>query len=91
MSLPCHVPLLINNPWHIGQVGIWHEDRLRLTAVQDFWHVPLHQFFSRLSEVLEWDDVVVAHVKGIDVALGHLLLQLLVTEAKQLEKRVERG
>ena len=82
MSLPCHVPLLINNPWHIGQVGLWHEERLRLTTVQDFWHIPLHQLFSRLLEVLEGDDVVVAHVEGIGVALGHLFLQLIVTEVE---------
>ena len=34
------------------------------------------------------DDVVVAHVEGIGVALGHLLLQLLVREAQQVKERV---
>ena len=57
-------------------------------VVQNFWHVSPHQFLSCPLEILEGDDVVVAHVEGIDVALGHLLLQLLVREAKQLEERM---
>ena len=53
---------------------------------QDVRHVPLHQNSCRLLEVLEGDDVVVAHVEGVGVALGHLLLELIVREAKQLEE-----
>ena len=29
-------------------------------------HISLHQGVCRLLEVLEWDDVVVAHVEGVD-------------------------
>ena len=58
--------------------------------MQHIGHVPLHQDLCCLLEVPEGYDVVVAHVEGIGVCLGHLLLQLLVRETDQLEKRVAR-
>ena len=87
-QLPCLVPLLVHNPWHVGQVGLWHANCFCLPVVQHLWHVPLHQDLCSLREVLERDDVVVAHVEGIGVALGHMLLQLLVRKSKQLEDGV---
>ena len=87
----CPVSLLINHPWYVGQVGLWHKDCPCLTVVQHLRHVPNHQHLCRLLEVLEGDDIVVAHVEGVGVALGHLLLQLLVREAEQLEHWVWGG
>ena len=87
LPLLCLVPLLVNDPWHGGHVGLWHEDCFRLPVVQHVWHVPLHQCLGCLLEVLEGDDVAVPHVVGVGVALDHLLLQLLIREAKQLEQR----
>ena len=51
----------------------------------------MSQDLCRLLEVLQGDIVVVAHVEGVGVALGHLLLQLLVREAEQLEHWVWGG
>ena len=51
-------------------------------ASNDVHRPPLD--LCRLLEVLEGDDVVVAHVEGVGVTLGHLLLHLLVREADQL-------
>ena len=69
-------------------MGLWNEDCPRLSVVQHLRHVPLHQDPGRFLEVLEGDDVVVSHVEGIGVALGHLLLQLLVRETQQMEERM---
>ena len=52
-------------------------------ASNDVHRPPLD--LCRLLEVLEGDDVVVAHVEGIGVALGGLLLKLLIREAEQLD------
>merc|ERR1712012_104623 len=56
-SFPCVVPLFIDSPWHVGQVGLWYENCRCLCVVEDVRHGPLHQDFCCLLEVLKGDDI----------------------------------
>ena len=67
-------------------MGLWQEYCLLLPVVQNLRHISFHQDLCCNPEVLEGNDVVVAHVEGVGVALGYLLLELIVREAKQLEE-----